>query len=126
MRTRIWNGLLYLLIGICCGEPAAFGEPRKNQSEKGETVTMSTRQYPASEAGKLAESLRRKGISDERVLTAIAKVPRHLFIDERLAAYAYLDRPLPIEKGQTISQPYTVAFQKALLQFKPGDNVLEI
>lgn len=126
MRTRIWNGLLYLLIGICCGEPAAFGEPRKNQSEKRETVTMSTRQYPASEAGKLAESLRRKGISDERVLTAIAKVPRHLFIDERLAAYAYLDRPLPIEKGQTISQPYTVAFQTELLQLKPGEKVLEI
>ena len=78
------------------------------------------------EAENLARDLRRKGIRDERVLAAIGKVPRHLFIDEGLREYAYLDKPLPIEKGQTISQPYTVAYQSELLKLKPGEKVLEI
>jgi len=78
------------------------------------------------EAENLARDLRRKGIRDERVLAAIGKVPRHLFIDESLREYAYLDKPLPIEKGQTISQPYTVAYQSELLKLKPGEKVLEI
>lgn len=79
-----------------------------------------------NEAQKLARSLKRKGISDERVLKAIANIPRHLFIDEQLVEYAYIDRPLPIESGQTISQPFTVAYQTGLLQLKPGEKVLEI
>ena len=78
------------------------------------------------EAENLARDLRRKGIRDERVLAAIGKVPRHLFIDEGLREYAYLDKPLPIEKGQAISQPYTVAYQSELLKLKPGEKVLEI
>lgn len=78
------------------------------------------------EAENLARDLRRKGIRDERVLAAIGKVPRHLFIDESLREYAYLDKPLPIEKGQAISQPYTVAYQSELLKLKPGEKVLEI
>jgi protein-L-isoaspartate(D-aspartate) O-methyltransferase len=59
-------------------------------------------------------------------LAAIAKIPRDQFVDESLVEFAYLDRPLPIEAGQTISQPYTVAFQTELLQLKPGEKVLEI
>lgn len=78
------------------------------------------------EAKQLAKTLKRKGISDKRVLTAIGNVPRHSFIDEELASYAYQDRPLPIESGQTISQPYTVAYQTQLLKLKPGEKVLEI
>lgn len=81
-------------------------------------------QHP--EARKLAEELRGKGISDNRVLAAIANIPRHSFIDEQLSAYAYRDRPLPIESGQTISQPFTVAWQTQLMQLKPGEKVLEI
>lgn len=77
-------------------------------------------------AEKLAKELKRKGIRDERVLAAIATVPREQFVDERMAAFAYLDKPLPIEEGQTISQPYTVAFQTELLHLKPGEKVLEI
>ena len=87
---------------------------------------VNTSQDNLKEAKKLAAELKRKGISDERVLAAIGNVPRHLFIDESLRDYAYEDRPLPIEKGQTISQPYTVAFQSELLQLKPGEKVLEI
>lgn len=79
-----------------------------------------------NEAKKLAEELERKGISDKSVLTAIATIPRDSFIDKQLSAYAYLDRPLPIESGQTISQPFTVAWQTQLLQLKPGEKVLEI
>ncbi|MFA6837636.1 MAG: protein-L-isoaspartate(D-aspartate) O-methyltransferase [Dysgonamonadaceae bacterium] len=78
------------------------------------------------EAENLSKELRRKRISDERVLTAIGKVPRHLFVDTNLREYAYIDEPLKIEKGQTISQPYTVAYQTELLKLKPGEKVLEI
>ncbi|MBF6627778.1 MAG: protein-L-isoaspartate(D-aspartate) O-methyltransferase [Proteiniphilum sp.] len=79
-----------------------------------------------SKAVMLAKDLKRKGIRDEHVLAAMAKIPREQFVDKSMAEYAYLDRPLPIEEGQTISQPYTVAFQTELLQLKPGEKVLEI
>jgi len=75
---------------------------------------------------KLVEQLAKKGIHDEKVLQAIGKVPRHLFIASGLDRLAYEDQALPIEEGQTISQPYTVAFQNQLLDVKPGMKVLEI
>ena len=75
---------------------------------------------------KLVKKLRLKGILDERVLTAIGKVPRHLFFDDALLLHAYEDKAFPIGEGQTISQPYTVAFQTEKLDIKPGDKVLEI
>lgn len=87
-------------------------------------MTDSFRQH--DEAKKLAKELERKGISDKTVLTAIASIPRDSFIDKQLSAYAYQDRPLPIESGQTISQPFTVAWQTQLLQLKLGEKVLEI
>lgn len=75
---------------------------------------------------KLVKILRNKGISDERVLHAIGKVPRHVFFDNALLEHAYQDKAFPIGEGQTISQPYTVAFQTEKLELKPGDKVLEI
>lgn len=75
---------------------------------------------------KLVETIRRKGISDENVLQAIAKVPRHLFMESVFVHRAYEDDAFPIGNGQTISQPYTVAFQSELLKIKKGDKVLEI
>mgnify|MGYP001019721143 CR=1 FL=1 len=74
----------------------------------------------------LARELEGKGIRDKAVLAAIARIPREAFVDEALSDMAYLDRPLPIEAGQTISQPYTVARQTELLRLDPGDKVLEI
>ncbi|RSK44796.1 protein-L-isoaspartate(D-aspartate) O-methyltransferase [Hymenobacter perfusus] len=74
----------------------------------------------------LVEELRRKGIRDERVLTAIGTVPRHLFFDAAFQPHAYQDKAFPIGEGQTISQPYTVAYQTELLQVRPTDRVLEI
>lgn len=75
---------------------------------------------------KLVKKLRLKGIADEAVLTAIGKVPRHVFFDDALLAHAYEDKAFPIGEGQTISQPYTVAFQTEKLEVKPGQKVLEI
>jgi protein-L-isoaspartate(D-aspartate) O-methyltransferase len=75
---------------------------------------------------KLVELLRQKGISDENVLEAIMAIPRHYFLDSAFDEIAYEDRAFPIQEGQTISQPYTVAYQSQLLQIKPFDKVLEI
>lgn len=75
---------------------------------------------------KLVKILEKKGITDPRVLLAIGKVPRHAFFDNALLEHAYQDKAFPIGEGQTISQPYTVAFQTEKLEVKPGDKVLEI
>ncbi|MBC6605848.1 protein-L-isoaspartate(D-aspartate) O-methyltransferase [Hymenobacter sp. BT188] len=74
----------------------------------------------------LVEELRRKGIRDEKVLAAIGTVPRHLFFAPAFQAHAYQDKAFPIGEGQTISQPYTVAYQTELLRLTPDDKVLEI
>lgn len=74
----------------------------------------------------LVDKLREKGIHDERVLSAINIVPRHVFVDTALQDRAYQDSALPIGKKQTISQPYTVARQTELLEARPGEKVLEI
>jgi protein-L-isoaspartate(D-aspartate) O-methyltransferase len=75
---------------------------------------------------KLAEILSDKGIGDKQVLDAIRAVPRHLFLDSGFEAHAYQDKAFPIGADQTISQPYTVAFQTELLEVKPGSKILEI
>ncbi len=75
---------------------------------------------------KLVEEIASKGIQDKRILDAIGKIPRHLFLDSSFLEYAYQDKAFPIGAGQTISQPYTVAFQTALLDVKKGDKILEI
>ena len=75
---------------------------------------------------KLTEGIRKKGITDERILDAINRIPRHFFLDSAFDDVAYEDRAFPIGEGQTISQPYTVAYQTLLLQIKPFEKVLEI
>ncbi|MGQ1936375.1 protein-L-isoaspartate O-methyltransferase family protein, partial [Ornithobacterium rhinotracheale] len=75
---------------------------------------------------KLIDLLRAKGINDESVLDAMNKIPRHLFIDSAFEAHAYEDKAFPIAAGQTISHPFTVAFQSSLLQIQPGDKILEV
>lgn len=75
---------------------------------------------------KLVALLREKGIGDERVLEAIGAVPRHLFLDPAFDGHAYEDKAFQIGSGQTISQPYTVAYQSAILRLEPGMKVLEI
>jgi len=74
----------------------------------------------------LVETLHRKGIKDERVLQAIDTIPRHFFLDKAFEEWAYQDKPFPIGKDQTISQPFTVAYQSALLDVQKRDKILEI
>ncbi|MDR2038223.1 MAG: protein-L-isoaspartate(D-aspartate) O-methyltransferase [Bacteroidales bacterium] len=74
----------------------------------------------------LVEELRQKGITDEKVLEAIGKVPRHTFMDSGFINFSYKDSAFPIGAGQTISQPYTVAFQTQLLNVQPHEKILEI
>jgi protein-L-isoaspartate(D-aspartate) O-methyltransferase len=75
---------------------------------------------------KLVDQIREKGITDEHVLQAINNVPRHYFLDSAFERHAYEDRAFPIGEDQTISQPYTVAYQTQLLQVKPFEKVLEV
>lgn len=75
---------------------------------------------------KLIDILKEKGITDNTVLEAINNIPRHFFLDSAFDEIAYEDRAFPISDGQTISQPYTVAYQTQLLQVKPNDKILEI
>ena len=75
---------------------------------------------------KLVDEIRQKGIADERVLEAIGAIPRHLFMDSTFVQFAYIDKAFPIASGQTISQPYTVAFQSQLLHLKKFERVLEV
>jgi protein-L-isoaspartate(D-aspartate) O-methyltransferase len=74
----------------------------------------------------LVGQLKEKGISDKNVLKAIETIPRHLFLDNAFVEFAYLDKAFPIGEGQTISQPYTVAFQTELLDIKKGEKILEV
>ncbi|HEU4718868.1 MAG TPA: protein-L-isoaspartate O-methyltransferase, partial [Bacteroidia bacterium] len=75
---------------------------------------------------KLAGEIKAKGITDERILKALEKIPRHFFMDNAFLRFAYEDKAFPIGAGQTISQPYTVAFQTQLLALVKGEKVLEI
>ena len=74
----------------------------------------------------LVDKIRKKGISNESVLNMINEIPRHLFMDNAFEQFAYQDKPFPIGSGQTISQPYTVAFQTQLLELNPYEKVLEV
>ncbi len=88
-------------------------------------VTKDTYRHKALRR-ELIELLRNKGITDELVLSAMDRVPRHYFLDSALDHIAYEDRAFTIAAEQTISQPFTVAYQSSLLQLKPGIKVLEI
>jgi protein-L-isoaspartate(D-aspartate) O-methyltransferase len=74
----------------------------------------------------LVKTIKRKGISDQNVLSAIGNVPRHLFMDSGFIDFSYQDHAFPIAADQTISQPYTVAYQTELLQVQPNQHILEI
>lgn len=74
----------------------------------------------------IQNDIKGRGVKDNKVLDAMARIPRHLFVEERLRERAYADYPLPIGDGQTISQPYVVALMTEALRLKPGDRVLEI
>ncbi len=99
-----------------------FSQPPSNKisEEKGYDIDSVLRE------SMVKNQLERRGIKDRRVLDAMTKIPRHLFVDERLRGKAYNDHPLPIGEGQTISQPYVVAWMTEALRLKATDRVLEI
>ena len=82
--------------------------------------------FLAKRQAMVEHDIKGRGIRDRRVLEAMGRVPRHLFVDERLRSQAYADHPLPIGEGQTISQPYVVALMTEALRLRPSDRVLEI
>jgi len=84
------------------------------------------RDYAEKREKMVREQLISRGIRDKRVLDAMSRIPRHLFVDRSLWGRAYGDHPLPIGEGQTISQPYVVALMTEALRLKPSDRVLEI
>ncbi|TBR19748.1 MAG: protein-L-isoaspartate(D-aspartate) O-methyltransferase [Chitinophagaceae bacterium] len=75
---------------------------------------------------KLVDIIRKKGITEEKILSAINTIPRHFFLDSAFDEVAYEDKAFPIEEGQTISQPFTVAYQTQLLDVKPFEKILEV
>lgn len=87
---------------------------------------LSADPYIARRQAMVEHDIKGRGIGDQRVLEAMGRVPRHLYVDEHQRWQAYADHPLPIAEGQTISQPYVVAMMTQALQLKPGDRVLEI
>jgi protein-L-isoaspartate(D-aspartate) O-methyltransferase len=82
--------------------------------------------YPEARGAMVARQLKGRGITEARVLAAMGKVPRHLFVPPALAPRAYGDYPLPVGSGQTISQPYIGALMSEWAEVKPGDKVLEV
>lgn len=137
---------LFALFALCCGSggdaPPAAG-PREDLSadaEADETTARDEREaddetpdwsHPRSaerqkERDRMSSVIRLHGLRDEKVLAAMAAVPRHEFVSDRYAGQAYADRPLPIGHGQTISQPYMVAEMTRQLQLKRDSRVLEI
>ncbi len=111
MKAIIMAGALYTLMMTCMGMPPGPSEAADFASQRQEMVT---RQIVS------------RGVKDDRVLEAMKKVPRHLFVPEKEIPYAYDDTPLPIGQGQTISQPYIVAFMTEALELRRSDKVLEI
>ena len=82
--------------------------------------------YAEKRFAMVEKDIRRRGVTDKKVLAAMRAVPRHLFVEKYLRGRAYADHPLPIDEGQTISQPYVVALMTEALKLKPRDRVLEI
>ncbi len=91
-----------------------------------ETIMQSDTNKHKGLRNQLVAVIEAKGIKDKKVLDAISKVPRHMFMDSGFIDFAYQDKPFPIAADQTISQPYTVAFQTELLKVLPNHKILEI
>jgi len=111
-----WHPGMALLVALggCDPEPVRQPAPVAEASLQAARMNM------------VRDQLAARGIQDPRVLAAMARVPRHAFVPEDQRALAYEDTPLPIGYGQTISQPFMVAFMTAILEPRPGDRVLEI
>ena len=120
--TTCWP-LLGLLL-FHCGSP--YREIFKPDTLSGQSALTDSQEQREARERMVREQLEARSIRDPRVLEAMRKVPRQLFVPPAMQAFAYQDSPLPIGYGQTISQPYIVAFMSEALELKPQDRVLEI
>jgi protein-L-isoaspartate(D-aspartate) O-methyltransferase len=115
-RGVAWRGLVLAAGILIAGTPAVAGTPRDPAVDK----------FAGMRQRMVDEQIERRGVRDPRVLAAMRAVPRHLFVPDDQRARAYDDAPLPIGDGQTISQPYIVAFMTEAARLGPGDRVLEV
>jgi protein-L-isoaspartate(D-aspartate) O-methyltransferase len=113
MARHLWIGAVLVVAGLAC-------------FASGYDLQRGTRDWDAERRRMVNDQLRRRDINNARVLDAMLRVPRHLFVPEEQRALAYIDSPLPIGHDQTISQPYIVAFMTQALDVAPGHSVLEI
>jgi protein-L-isoaspartate(D-aspartate) O-methyltransferase len=117
---------LVLTCATACLAPSCAVDRLEPPAAAVSTQAPSSDVWAARRAGMVESQLRARDIRDERVLAAMARVPRHLFVPESERDAAYADHPLPIGHGQTISQPYIVAYMSEALRIRPSDRVLEI
>jgi protein-L-isoaspartate(D-aspartate) O-methyltransferase len=117
VSARSASACFAAFLALSCASP---------QEGASRAAAQAARNAYADARARLVESLRRQGIRDVRVLEAIGRVPRHLFVPEAQRAHAYENRPLPIGYEQTISQPYVVAVMTELVEVRPPCKVLEI
>jgi protein-L-isoaspartate(D-aspartate) O-methyltransferase len=115
---------LLVAAGESCRRPTEAGDGTSAQESGQEAASNEAGNRERAEM--ITEQLAARGISDPAVLAAMGAVPRHRFVPSDLASQAYRDRPLPIGYGQTISQPYVVAFMTEAAGVEPGDRVLEV
>ena len=122
-KTPIWlvlaGVLLFPAATLFCQRPTPSQPPAA-------PVNKDTDAYRKARDAMVQQQIASRGVRDQRVLEAMRKVPRHLFVPPQMQPYAYMDTPLPIGYEQTISQPYIVGFMSEALKLKPGDHVLEI
>lgn len=117
---KVWLILLAFLALACAPLPSQAPSSSSVPAESDSEAQRQAREQM------IREQIEDRGVRDKRVLTAMRRVPRHLYVPREMEPYAYADQPLPIGYGQTISQPYIVAFMTEALELKPQDRVLEI
>ena len=121
MKAPVLSAVVILLVLLGVQSPPPIFAAQQDSSERESHDSLAT-----ARRRMIDRDLRGRGIKDSRVLAAMEAVPRHLFVAENLRASAYDDRPLPIGVGQTISQPYVVAYMSELLELRGDEKVLEI
>ena len=126
---KIWPilaGVFLVLSVIVTVVPRVQNEAIENQRRKDMSGNAEIDLYASARMEMVDKDIKGRGISDQQVLEAMGNVKRHLFVSENLWDFAYGNHPLPIDEGQTISQPYIVAIMTEALELKPGERVLEI
>jgi len=121
MQVPVWSWMIVFLLVACAQAPAQTEDP--SQPEFSQPIQD---EFKQERLEMVEKTIAARDVTDPDVLNAMRTVPRHLFVLPEYVDMAYRDHPLPIDYGQTISQPYIVAWMTELLELKPGEKVLEI